>query len=76
MISVQFAYVREGPSVDLAEFYYRIRYEGDVYYQISELERAGFRIESKSDGQQIPGKFYYAVFDTEEEAALFKLTYL
>jgi predicted dithiol-disulfide oxidoreductase (DUF899 family) len=76
MFKVKVAHIAEGPSDNLRHSRERIDWEMQVYSMIRAFELEGFNIMRQSDKQLWQGWIYYAVFATEEEAALFKLTRL
>lgn len=76
MIKLKVAHVPEDPASSLSQSLVRIDEEIRIYNFVRKLEESGIPIMRQPDNLYPRGMTFYALFKTEEEAALFRLTYL
>lgn len=52
----------------------QLEHRAHMFQLMSRLALAGYETMTVSDYDKSPGLYYYVVFDTEEEAVMFKLS--
>ena len=76
MIKVFLGYVSEQPSQSYDETIQRFAEESKLYLKMAEFEAAGYKLSRESDGLYPSGTLFYAWFNNDADAVIFKLTQL